>query len=350
MLNTTIPTQYVAILADIVRQHRGAAHRTALDTPDLFAGTDLSYNDLTSFDTRIQFADFIPVVGNAYRITQDPALGLHFGQRLNLSSHATLGHALMNCVDFNQALQLFLKFYHIIAPNLELSYEERDGRFYLTPEWRMLDFNPHFSHEFLFASILTSVRFLLNRDTHHMRLELPYPAPAHVAEYQEMFGDEVFFDCDRSRVSMALEVLQLPLPTSNPVLLDLYEKECERLLADLQEGATISARTLEVLRRLEGQYPQADSVAALMNFSPRTYRRRLASEGNHYQELLDKVRAEQAIHHLTHTRLPTSSIAYMLGFNDVSNFRRAFIKWTGTSPKEARKQAISNSSSRGSDL
>jgi AraC-like DNA-binding protein len=26
----------------------------------------------------------------------------------------------------------------------------------------------------------------------------------------------------------------------------------------------------------------------------------------------------------------------MVGFNDVSNFRRAYIKWTGRTPKEAR--------------
>ncbi len=339
MLNTSFPTQYVAILADMVRQHRASEHRASLDTPDLFVGTDVCQEDLGRFDRRIKFSDFIQIVSNAYRITGNQALGLHFGQRLNLSSHATLGHALMNCVDFRQALQLFLKYYHIIAPNLELTVETRDQRLYLIPEWRQLDFNPHFSHEFLFASILTSVRFLLNRSGHLLRLELPYPAPEYVHEYHTVFGDEVYFNCPVGRGSMDIGLLDVPLPTSNPVLLQLYEKECARLLADLQESFTVSDRTLEVLRRLEGQYPQADSVAALLNFSPRTYRRRLKSEGKHYQELLDQVRSEHAIHHLTHTRLPTSSIAYMLGFNDASNFRRAFIKWTGISPKEARRRA-----------
>ena len=80
-------------------------------------------------------------------------------------------------------------------------------------------------------------------------------------------------------------------------------------------------------------------MAALLSLSPRTYRRRLASEGTHYQELLDQVRSEHALHHLTTTQLPTSSIAYMLGFNDVSNFRRAFIKWNGKSPRQARLEA-----------
>ena len=54
------------------------------------------------------------------------------------------------------------------------------------------------------------------------------------------------------------------------------------------------------------------------------------------QGLLDKVRAEHATRYLQNTRLPLTSIAYMVGFNDASNFRRAYLKWTGHSPKEVR--------------
>jgi transcriptional regulator GlxA family with amidase domain len=62
----------------------------------------------------------------------------------------------------------------------------------------------------------------------------------------------------------------------------------------------------------------------------------LATEDASYQHLLDQVRTEHATHYLTSTRLPLASIAFMVGFNDVSNFRRAYIKWTGRTPKEAR--------------
>jgi transcriptional regulator GlxA family with amidase domain len=48
------------------------------------------------------------------------------------------------------------------------------------------------------------------------------------------------------------------------------------------------------------------------------------------------VRVEHATRHLTQTRLPLSTIAYMVGFNDPSNFRRAFRRWTGRSPAEVR--------------
>ena len=78
-------------------------------------------------------------------------------------------------------------------------------------------------------------------------------------------------------------------------------------------------------------------IAAMLNFSPRTYRRRLDDADNSYQKLLDQVRAEHATRYLQTTRLPLSSIAYMVGFNDSSNFRRAYIKWTGRAAREFRR-------------
>ena len=74
----------------------------------------------------------------------------------------------------------------------------------------------------------------------------------------------------------------------------------------------------------------------MLNFSSRTYRRRLEQEAESYQSLLDKVRAEHATRYLQNTRLPLSTIAYMIGFNDSSNFRRAYFKWTGRSPRDVR--------------
>jgi AraC-like DNA-binding protein len=132
------------------------------------------------------------------------------------------------------------------------------------------------------------------------------------------------------------DLLSTPLPSSNPALRSLYEAECARLLADLQEADSVAEQTLRLLRKLEGQYPQMPQVAKMLNLSPRTYRRRLDEGKCSYQGLLDKVRAEHATRYLQNTRLPLSSIAYMIGFNDASNFRRAYQKWTGHSPKQVR--------------
>jgi AraC-like DNA-binding protein len=167
-------------------------------------------------------------------------------------------------------------------------------------------------------------------------MEMPYPKPPHVDQYYPVLGEDVHFNCVRGRILFHCDLLETKLPSSNPVLMNLYEAECARLLTDLEGEDSVSEQTLRLLRKLEGQYPQMPQIAAMLNFSPRTYRRRLDDEGSAFQKLLDQVRAEHATRYLQNTRLPLSSIAYMVGFSDASNFRRAYTKWTGRTPREVR--------------
>ncbi len=325
----TTPAQYVVILLDLARQ-RG------VETADILAGTPLSEAGLATMGARIDEQDFVRIIDNAYRLTGDKALGLHLGKRLNLSAHATVGQAFMTCENLQQVLNFFLKYYHILAPALELDYQRHDGRCWLTPHSPWEQDRPWFTHEVLFAGLVHSLQMLLNQPALQFRLELPYPEPDYVEEYRELFGDDLGFNCKRGRISFAEEWLTATVPSSNPALLALYEQECQRLLADLQDDGTLTERTLQLLRKLEGHYPQMPQVADMLNCSPRTYRRRLDAEDASFQQLLDQVRTEHATHYLQTTRLPLASIAFMIGFNDVSNFRRAYIKWTGQTPTETR--------------
>ena len=80
-------------------------------------------------------------------------------------------------------------------------------------------------------------------------------------------------------------MMDRPLPTSNPTLKTLYDDECTRLLADLSDNASCAEQTLQALDQLPGQYPQLEQMAAMLNISARTYRRRLAAESTSFQAL-----------------------------------------------------------------
>jgi len=329
MPNPSTPAQYVLILIDMVVSQQ-CKHE------QLLAGTSLAQTGITSIGARVSDTDFNQLIANAHTLTGDPALGLKLGLRLNLSAHAVLGQAFMTCQNLGQVMDLFLKYYHLLAPALQLEFEILDERCVLTTVSGPEEGSLLFSYELMYSAILNTLRGLLNSPDLQLRVELPYPEPAHAALYYEIFGPEVHFDRLRGRISFDCELLDKPLPSSNPALRSLYEAECARLLADLEEEDSVAEQTLRLLRKLEGQYPQMPQIANMLNLSPRTYRRRLEEEQHAFQELLDQVRAEHATRYLQNTRLPLSSIAYMIGFNDASNFRRAYRKWTGHSPKEVR--------------
>lgn len=67
--------------------------------------------------------------------------------------------------------------------------------------------------------------------------------------------------------------------------------------------------------------------------------RKLKGENTSYQMLLDQVRELLARRYLQDTILPVSEVAELVGFDDRTNFRRAFRRWTGQTPSEMRESS-----------
>ncbi|MEO1269343.1 MAG: hypothetical protein AAFX99_14730 [Myxococcota bacterium] len=61
--------------------------------------------------------------------------------------------------------------------------------------------------------------------------------------------------------------------------------------------------------------------------TPRTHHRHLVQEGTSYRTLLEDVHHRLAVDHLTSGRGSIKEIAYMLGYSDDANVRRALWEW-----------------------
>ena len=70
--------------------------------------------------------------------------------------------------------------------------------------------------------------------------------------------------------------------------------------------------------------------------TPRTLQRRLEAVGTTYQELLDDVRRQSARRLLSNTDLDAGEVAFLLGFEELNSFTRAFHTWEGTTPTRWR--------------
>jgi len=83
-----------------------------------------------------------------------------------------------------------------------------------------------------------------------------------------------------------------------------------------------------------------EQVAAILETSTQTLRRKLASEGTSYQALKDVIREEMAVT-LLGAGKDIKVVSESVGFTDTSTFHRAFKKWTGNTPAEhQKKQAL----------
>ena len=93
-----------------------------------------------------------------------------------------------------------------------------------------------------------------------------------------------------------------------------------------------------LLEKTPANFPTIDLMAEELGMQERTLRRRLEAEGTTYRELLAGARKLLAIDYLRANKLKTMDIATRLGYSDVANFRNAFYRWTGHTPRHYRKQ------------
>ena len=105
--------------------------------------------------------------------------------------------------------------------------------------------------------------------------------------------------------------------------------------AEAESGLVGSVKSL-LIDRIASP-PKLDEAAKLLGLSARGLRRKLEQSGTSYQKLLDSLRARIASRLLRDTDEPVSSIAYELGFDNPSDFGRAFKRWTGQSPSSLRQ-------------
>ena len=80
-----------------------------------------------------------------------------------------------------------------------------------------------------------------------------------------------------------------------------------------------------------------EAVAEIAGCSVRSLQRRLARQGFHYSDLVDRARFGLAARRLAANDGTMIDIALGLGYADHSHFSRAFRRWAGISPREYRR-------------
>src|SRR6185369_1026987 len=149
----------------------------------------------------------------------------------------------------------------------------------------------------------------------------------------EHFGCPVRFDSTRDVLVFPKESLEVPFGSFHPELLDLLSPGLESALRERAAPKSLGQQVCNILAKsMGGKRPSLESVAKELGVSVRTLQRRLKDEGTSYQPLLDEVRQRTARHLLDSTDLETGEIAFVLGFEELNSFTRAFQSWVGTSP------------------
>lgn len=306
-----------------------------------FAGSGLTREQLNDPTLRVSYRQARSVIRRALQATGETGLGLAVGRVETLGSFGLLGLAMMTSATFGDAMNVGIAHHRVSGSLMDVSFEVVDSREVALAAWPRFNDAPllPFLCEELFASSLAIARELLGQDFCPARLELTYPQPAHVDAYADYFKCELAFGARYNRIVLDVQWLQHPLPAHNPLTAKQALALCTQQYDANGMQQEIVASVERLLRSHLRQQPRLPDVARMLNMSERSLRRRLAEGGRIFREIHDRVRAERALELLHGGSLSVAEIGLEIGFSDPREFRRAFKRWTGMPPRNARQQA-----------
>lgn len=132
--------------------------------------------------------------------------------------------------------------------------------------------------------------------------------------------------------------------TANDSMWTFFEVGLRERLTTLDYTASMSDRVkAALLEGLPSGHYAVDDVAKQLVISKRTLQRQLSEESRSFKDILNVTRQQLAAHYLRKPAISQGEIAYLLGFQDVNSFTRAFKGWQGVTPGAYRRK-VQNSS------
>lgn len=163
-------------------------------------------------------------------------------------------------------------------------------------------------------------------------------ARADDAMLMRFFGCPLRFRAKRDALVFDDRVLDKPFVTHNADLLAALLPSLDEQVAKKRGNGFLDDVREVVAKRMSGERPSADKVAHELATSARTLQRRLAEHGTSYQKVLDDVRRHAARRLLGVESIEIAEVAFLLGFEELNSFTRAFRGWEGKTPKQWRTQ------------
>ena len=127
----------------------------------------------------------------------------------------------------------------------------------------------------------------------------------------------------------------VPFISRNESMWEFFEPELKRRLSMMETDDSYAARVRSALMELlpSGECT-IDDVAKKLGYSKRSLQRKLQEEDTNFQKQLNHTRELLAKIYLANTNMTAEDIAFLLGYQKIGSFLRAFTVWTGQTVSE----------------
>lgn len=326
-----VPVHYIAQIRDYLESQ-------GQDTAHWLRNANLNASDVIEDATMLDYRVYERLILRAIELVKHQDLGLRIGQRLLISSHGALGFAFLNCATLEEVLKLFSRYLSTRTPLIKLEVTQKDHIFQLNLiELYDTSAIRKCFLEAVVMSVFNALNFVFEHKNLMIKVKLPYPAPKYADQYVALLNCPVEFDSPNTSIWLNDECLTNAVKPTDQHSLHQALQICDVELQKSVQLQTISARVRLLLMSTKGEFLSLEQVAEKLSMTTRTLHRKLAREQQSYKNILQDVRHTLAKQYLNNQNNSIKQVAYLLGYEDVANFRRAFKRWQGLSPQQYRQ-------------
>lgn len=277
------------------------------------------------------------------KLSGDPLIGLRVGMGVDKLLHGMVGFLIQSSNNIGHALQLLCQYGHMVSPMVAYKYTVNEvATLEVTQNkmWLMKYPEPaRHANDFLFAATMNTFHALAGRRIVPLRIELAYEM-REISEYRKFFGCEILFNKDANRIITSKESVLTAIRTRDQSMFDLFNS----IVADKQSLLATNSMAENVkhvlFMQFKGRIPTIEEAATALNTSARNLQRKLLQENTSFRDIAGTVRKEIALQLMQNPAIKISEVSDILGYSDLTAFRKAFKSWTNATPRSMRKGRV----------
>ena len=309
---------------------------------DALRGTDITLEQLRSPAILVSVNQVIECYRNALQLARDPYFAFRTGLNTHLALYGMYGFAILSSMDFRETMHFAVRYHELATPLVKLRFLEDAG----FAAW-LIDPLPHpavearlyrFIVEMQFGVHVSLQRDVMGSEFRPLAAHVTYEAPTGGADYERAFGCPVAFRQSANCLQFDVAWLDKTPPLGNEIAYSTVIALCDDMHDRLRNRLGLAGKVRSLLLANLGRHASLEDVSARLDIPIRTLRRKLQEEQTSFRDILDQLRAEEAIKYLRDTKMTIDDIARALGFSEMANFRHAFRRWKQTSPLEFRRR------------
>jgi AraC-like DNA-binding protein len=314
--------------------------RRGIDAEPALLGAGISRRQLSQNDIGLPVASQYRFLELAATEADDHLLGLHVAAEMDMRAIGILFYLTGSSRTVAEALENFAHYSATTNEALVVEISRRKDEVTLAIRHLQHFDEPH--RQFFELLALWFVRTLhrqTNRHFNPLRVTFTHARNSDLREVHHLLQCPVDFAQAVDTWVLPQRVMDLPIVSGDSRLLQILTAHADYLLAERHSASALQSTVVnQLVDLLPSGETRAAAVAQRLGMSPRSFTRHLAEEGTTFGEILERLRQRLASRYLADNRISSQQIAWLLGYSDPSAFTHAYKRWTGTTPRRARKR------------